>query len=284
MSVNQDGNPKGEPESYLGMLQGVAAARDEWTARVRQSGLGPRLAEEVVKARVAEKRPMVGREDLMEWGPHLNKLGDLLVAALADHEETAALAAGLRLALVSGRLEAGLLAGAALAGDAESLAAWAEENGLHQQQLAFVAAELAGPPIRLMGEGWLDAGTVQSSGDCLVCGQEPLLARLDAESGARWLVCSLCASQYRVARLGCAFCGNSGVSTLGYLVPEDGPRGWRIDYCERCGRYIKTLDERGADLEVTGPFVLMDAATLHLDTLAQSLGYGVEAAAAAGQS
>jgi FdhE protein len=65
------------------------------------------------------------------------------------------------------------------------------------------------------------------------------------------------------------------------VVSEEGPPGWRIDHCEQCGRYIKTLDERKVDGVVSQPFTLSDASTLELDALAQHLGYVVRGDAGA---
>jgi FdhE protein len=263
------------------MLQAVLTEQDAWVTLACQQGFGPHLVEGVARRRLTRGRPLVSSRDIMKWGPSLASLAGMLGVALAGYRETATLAEQLRLAFLHQRLEAGRLASAALANKGSVLAAWAEANDMPEQQLAFVAAALAGPPARLMGEKWLDAMAVLPPSLCPVCGHEPLLARLDSQDGGRRLLCSLCSSQYRVTRLGCVFCGNSEPSTLGYVVSEQGPPGWRIDHCEQCGRYIKTLDERKVDGVASQPFTLSDASTLELDALAQHLGYVVRGDAGA---
>lgn len=262
---------------WVGLFRSVAAAQDDWLASMRRCNLGPRLTEEVAQARL----PLVRPEDMAAWAPHLRELGESLCIALAEQEGTAALAKRLRPAMQTQRLAADRLASAALAGQADLLAAWSAEHDLDGQQLAFVAAALAGPPARLMAEGSLPSAGAGGAGGCPVCGHEPLLARIDAEHGRRWLICSLCGSQQRVPRVGCAFCGNSTQTSLGYLIPEVGPRGWRIDYCDTCGRYIKTVDERQAGPVGAEPLAVVDAATLQLDDLAQAHGYDMRARMAA---
>ena len=120
---------------------------------------------------------------------------------------------------------------------------------------------------------------------CPVCGSSPAISELrqlksdGAEglnpSGAeRILYCSFCETEWRTRRLSCAFCGNTDQESLKYLYAEE-EKGYRIDVCDKCKKYIKTVDSREITREVILP--VEDIATLHLDIIAEEEGYKREA-------
>jgi FdhE protein len=106
-------------------------------------------------------------------------------------------------------------------------------------------------------------------GFCPICGSLPYLSLLKEETGKRYLLCSFCGYQWRIERLVCPFCGNKEQESLQYFHAE-GEEGHRIDVCEKCHQYIKTIDLR--KIEAIDP-ILEDLATLHLDILASQKGY-----------
>ena len=85
----------------------------------------------------------------------------------------------------------------------------------------------------------------------------------------RYSLCSRCACQWRVDRLSCSVCGNKEPAKLHYFCGE-GEEAHRIDLCDACRHYIKTIDCRS--LEAPDP-CLEDLATLHLDVVAVQKGY-----------
>jgi FdhE protein len=111
-------------------------------------------------------------------------------------------------------------------------------------------------------ENWL-------KGYCPMCGSLPSLSLLKGEEGKRYLLCSCCGYQWRIDRLICPFCNNKEQQFLQYFCGK-GEEAYRIDLCDKCHQYIKTIDYR--TLEESDP-VLEDLATLHLDILAIQKGY-----------
>jgi FdhE protein len=107
-------------------------------------------------------------------------------------------------------------------------------------------------------------------GYCPICGSKPLIAEL-REEGARFLVCSLCSFEWRFMRLKCPSCGNDDHEALKYFYTENEGTANRIDVCNKCKRYIKTVDTR----EISGEIIplIEDMGTLYLDVLAQEEGY-----------
>lgn len=145
------------------------------------------------------------------------------------------------------------------------------EFGLDKKVLLFLIQESIRPSIEagtkkllneLNAEAWL-------KGICPVCGSLPRLSLLKETEGKRFLLCSFCGYQWRIDRIFCAFCGNKEQVSSHYFYAE-GEETYRIDACDKCHQYIKTIDTR--NIELIDP-VLEDLATLHLDLLATQKGY-----------
>ena len=147
----------------------------------------------------------------------------------------------------------------------------ADESGVNKKVFSFLMQGSIRPSIEagmeqirreLDPETWLKEY-------CPVCGSLPFLSLLKEEVGKRYLLCSYCGYQWRIERLICPFCGNKEQESLQYFYGE-GEETYRIDLCEKCHQYIKTID-----LRIIGESdpSLEDLATLHLDILASQKGY-----------
>jgi len=111
-------------------------------------------------------------------------------------------------------------------------------------------------------------------GSCPICGSEPFLGELKDYAnvvGAKFLICSLCGFHWRYKRLGCPFCSNDNHQKLRYFNTEADGKAYRIDVCEECKRYIKTIDTKIIG-DVISPLI-EDISTLHLDIIANNEGY-----------
>lgn len=106
-------------------------------------------------------------------------------------------------------------------------------------------------------------------GYCPICGSLPQISELNGE-GKRYLLCSFCGLRWPVERLRCPFCDNSEHDKLHYIYAE-GQESCRIDLCDNCNHYIKTVDSRKLSYEPD--LELEDITTLHLDILASEKGY-----------
>ena len=146
-----------------------------------------------------------------------------------------------------------------------------EELGLDKNVFLFLIQASIKPSIEtgveqlrveLDRETWL-------KGSCPLCGSLPTLSLLKEAAGKRYLLCSYCGYQWRMDRISCPFCQNKDQGSLRYFFGE-GEETHRIELCDKCHQYIKTIDTR--NLEASDP-VLEDLATLHLDILASQKGY-----------
>ena len=84
------------------------------------------------------------------------------------------------------------------------------------------------------------------------------------------LICSLCGYSWKGIRMRCPFCETEDQKAHRYLFVE-GDNTVRIDVCDACKKYIKTIDSRNMGQKI---FPLLEhMGTLHLDILAQQEGY-----------
>jgi FdhE protein len=106
--------------------------------------------------------------------------------------------------------------------------------------------------------------------NCPICGSLPHIAELRDEGGKKYLQCSFCGCQWRWERLACPYCQNRTIDTLHYFYSEE-EEAYRVDLCDQCKKYIKTVDSRKLDYEPD--LDLEDVITIHLDLLALERGY-----------
>ena len=161
--------------------------------------------------------------------------------------------------------------------DMDGLESLARQLRVLPDVLLFVGRALAAPfvaeAVRRIAAHPRDSGvTTRTSGRCGQCGSPPSIATLRREDGRRILTCGLCGASWEFARLACPWCETQDREALTFLrlSPED-PR-W-IEACESCRGYIKTVDERRLPAGETIIPVVEEAATLHLDLLAEREGF-----------
>ena len=106
-------------------------------------------------------------------------------------------------------------------------------------------------------------------GYCPICGSRPLMSEFNAE-GLREYLCSFCGFEWPGERLKCPFCENSDHTKLHYFYAE-GDEAYRVDICDACNQYVKTVDSRKLDYEPD--LGLEDIVTIHLDILASEKGF-----------
>lgn len=156
-------------------------------------------------------------------------------------------------------------------GKEQTIGQVAVDLGIDKHVLSFLVKSSTNPSI--------EAGMKQLSSEldleswrkvhCPVCGSLPGLSLLKGEGGMRYSLCSYCGCQWRIDRLSCSVCGSKEQGSLQYFCAE-GEEAMRIDLCDKCHHYIKTIDYRS--LEGSDPY-LEDLATLHLDVVAVQKGY-----------
>ena len=108
-------------------------------------------------------------------------------------------------------------------------------------------------------------------GLCPVCGSPPVLSAVrsgGAEQGLRYLVCSLCASEWHVVRVKCTSCAST--KSVSYLFIEGGNDAVKAECCDDCKTYLKILY---FDTDNHMESIADDLATLALDMLVDENGF-----------
>ncbi|GAB4414567.1 MAG: formate dehydrogenase accessory protein FdhE [Thermodesulfovibrionales bacterium] len=111
-------------------------------------------------------------------------------------------------------------------------------------------------------------GTFYQEGRCPVCNSIPSMASI-AEDGKRRLYCSFCGTTGYYKRIGCPACLNEDTSAMDIITVEE-EKGFRINTCNACGSYLKTVD--AGLLNDLSPD-LADLISLPLDIIAQERGF-----------
>lgn len=151
--------------------------------------------------------------------------------------------------------------------------AWEQAHPEAPSLFRFVTQSAVMPSLavagKLLGET-LDSNASWPHGLCPVCGSLPLMGRLEGREGVRLHTCSFCCHEYRVPRLGCAFCAEAPEAEAHYYSSEQEP-GYLLEVCRACNTYIKLADFREHDRGWLP--VLDDLASLALDLYARQMGF-----------
>jgi FdhE protein len=119
------------------------------------------------------------------------------------------------------------------------------------------------------------SGIESRSGDgpsaCPACSGTPVVALLreQGHGARRSLVCGLCLTEWPALRLVCVACGESQFEALPNFRADELPTA-RIDVCESCQTYLKTID---LTRDAAASPIVDDLASLPLDLWARDRGY-----------
>ena len=154
----------------------------------------------------------------------------------------------------------------------------ADELKVDKKTLGFIAYGSVKPSLARCAEQLsthFDKNLPWEKGYCPICGSPPAISIFE-ENGHRFFCCSFCWHKWATKRIFCPFCDNTDHNTLRYFDIES-EEEHRLDVCDKCGKYIKTVDTRKANREIYPPLEYI--ATPHLDIKAAETGFksGIEA-------
>lgn len=106
---------------------------------------------------------------------------------------------------------------------------------------------------------------------CPFCSGRPIVGvlRPEGDGAKRYLICSMCATEWAYGRIICPACGEEGVEKLAIYTATQFDHV-RVEACETCHRYIKTVDLTKNGHAVP---VVDELATVPLNLWAQEHGY-----------
>ena len=239
-------------------------------AHAQQSALASRTAETVSDAAIAASReygmpPLSAQshDRSPQWRADLTDIVRLVRA-----QSTNGVQAALATLEALGEAELESLADRVLAG-----ASLADEAAL----VPFVGAALQTYFTRLAAT--LDVTSVEHcdiAGICPVCASRPVASVLrigGEQANLRYLVCSLCATEWNMSRIQCTSCDtDKGVKYLALQAEGESEiqTAARAETCDECKSYLKIFyQEKDPHLDPT----VDDLATLALDLLVDEQGY-----------
>lgn len=260
---------------YLRLFQEVFNVQYQAERKLSSEKLYPPISKEQADKRIGQGLPLIdpdrfrfGESELYEL---LQKIGSILAKYGAGGNSAAE---RLLEAQESGQVSLEELARKALADDVEYFRQVSGEIGEGKEEVLLLVTILVAPFVRAcaislrQGVNW---DSMQAK-RCPICGGAPLMAKLREGDGKRILECSLCNTQWAFKRLRCPFCGNEDQDGLGFFFTEK-EGAYRLDKCDKCRRYIKTVDERRKAEGKLRALAVEDVATLYLDMLAEEEGY-----------
>jgi len=146
---------------------------------------------------------------------------------------------------------------------------WRAEADTHD----YLSRALLRPYVEQLARLGIAPDRDRRARQCPFCGGRPWIAARrpapDAEAAQRLLYCALCASEWSVGRISCPGCGEADPAKLPSFT-EASHAGVRIEACESCGRYVKSIDltrDAGAIAEVD------DLVSIGLDLWASREGF-----------
>ncbi|MBW2165513.1 MAG: formate dehydrogenase accessory protein FdhE [Deltaproteobacteria bacterium] len=230
-----------------------------------------KIPEDLLSVKRKEKFPLIARKD---FTVDIKASEALLkeICQFACEANEVLYQAGIKLmdALDRGTVDASALLSKTLSEDDIYFDETAKSLEIDKEVLLFMAHGSIRPSLSLCAgqlATYIDKNTLWGKGYCPVCGSPPAISILRGE-GERFLFCSFCDHEWHSQRIYCPFCENKDQKTLHYFFSEE--EEYRVNVCDKCKRYIKTIDTREIKRPVY-PF-LEQVATLHLDMLAQNQG------------
>ena len=176
-------------------------------------------------------------------------------------------AAPLASAAKGGRLDAVALLEAAVNQDAPRLTEQAGALGVDADALSAVSQLATVPLLQACRQRFAAAVPGDwSEGCCPVCGAWPTVAESRGLARARHLRCARCGADWGAIAFRCPYCGNADHRQLGSLISETEGEARRVDTCDRCRGYVKTVATLRA--WAADEVALADVATVDLDLAA----------------
>jgi FdhE protein len=255
--------------TIIGFYEKIFEAQEKSAAETKVNS--PQISNDILSIKSKEKFPLIS---LSEFSVDINasrKLFKKICKIINKSGNRMSLAAEtLFAASENKKLDFNEIYAALLNDDDASFGNIAAKLKTTKDVLAFITYNSIKPSVSLYAQSvskYID--NPWEKGYCPVCGNLPVISIFESD-GERFLVCSFCWHKWTVTRLFCPFCENKVSETLHYFFSEE-EKEYRVDVCDKCGKYIKNVDARIIDRFVYPP--LEQIATLHLDIMAKEKGF-----------
>lgn len=158
--------------------------------------------------------------------------------------------------------------------DLNYLRSLAQKLEVEDNDLLFLGLELGKPVFKLYAEKL--KGKIEfdnwGKGYCPVCGSHPAMAYLRKDDGKRILWCQFCGTEWSFMRIKCPFCSNEDQNSLRYFFTDE-KSPYRVYLCDKCKRYVKTVDQRKIEEGKDFDLGWENLQTFAMDLVAQKEGF-----------
>lgn len=217
---------------YLGFLAGIAAAQHALT---QQLGEPEAIDGERLSRALDHGMPPIDR-NAFRPDAAFSSLTDRLFGDLEQVEKPQAATIALKAVRSADAAKMSVMV-ANLMGDstpADAMAEHAYVAAALQLHFAWAASALPERLLKPVGDGV-----------CPACGGPPIASVIvgwPQAGGSRFCSCALCATMWHHVRIKCAIC--SSTEGIRYQEIADGPGTIKAETCDRCGCYVKILNQQ----------------------------------------
>jgi FdhE protein len=251
----------------IGFYADIFAAQEEARPQIRIEPF--HLPPDLVRIKLNDQFPLMQPSEMRFDSEVVQGLFRNLCRITVDHGSKLAEAGSM---LRDHAAVSGDLFGCFLEGNESRIKETAAACGVKPEALSFFLHHSLRPALCRCAQelsGFLPDDFVWEKGYCPICGSLPVLGWLEAD-GQRHFFCSFCWHRWPARRLLCPFCSTCDPHQLSYLYSEE-EKEYRVEVCDACRKYIKTIDSRQLPRLAYPPLEQM--ASLHLDFKAAEAGY-----------
>jgi len=225
------------------------------------------------EVRLAGGIPALTGEPLLPWPRLARAAGATARALIGSPAGDAALAVARWLERDGGRHDHEALVVAALAGAWEPLRRLARRGGVDPDVACTILDCAARPALRAgaAAVASIPALAGWSRPVCPSCGAPPTIGVVLGKERERRLCCGRCGTGWAYPRVRCTSCGEADHRRLGTLHPAGEGDYRRVETCESCRGYLKTV--AALDLPNVDRVLELDLETAGLDFVALERGY-----------
>jgi len=230
------------------------------------------ISEAMLSVKAREQLPLIGIEEFVYDDIESGNLFITICNLAKEANPKLAASAKVILKAVDAAIKPNALFSGLIDGNEALFENIADEFEIEKQVLGFITYNSLKPSLAVCADqlsSYLNKDEPWLKGYCPICGSSPILSLFE-DDGERSLICGFCWHPWPVKRVFCPFCENRDGKTLQYFYSEE-EKEYRVDLCDNCKKYIKTLDARKADRLIYPP--LEQISTLHLDIKAQEMGF-----------
>ncbi|UCD86853.1 MAG: formate dehydrogenase accessory protein FdhE [Desulfobacterales bacterium] len=255
----------------LGFVRDVLTEKLKAKPRIQVDTI--HMDEELLKVKKKEGFSLVNKQDLKLDISSASALFKRLCERMKQRERISEDVDRITKAIEADELDLKELFQKAAAEDREYMADVSGRLKLQEGLLFFLAENSLQPIFETYAEKLKDYVDMEHwwRSYCPICGSKPVMAELIGRERKKFLICSCCGYEWRFMRTKCPFCENDERRKFKYFFTEKEGRAYRVETCQKCKKYIKTVDTEETDEEVIP--AVEDIGTLYLDAIAREEGY-----------